>query len=111
MCTHAHVYKEIYLCDLDTEYILYGFPVQKVVGELYIPVVPEISTLLENPQNSLHLKKKLKTYVLTNLNKAEPYLTLILGNGFKTTLSVNVTDNQCDIYSSSESVFIHSNIY
>lgn len=35
----------------------------------------------------------------------------MLGNGVKTTLSVNITDNQCDIYSTSESVFMNSNIY
>lgn len=49
---------------------------------------------MESPQNSLKLKN-FKTYTLKNIrcsvNKVGPYLTLMLGNGAKTTLSVNIT--------------------
>lgn len=83
----------------------------------YVPVIPEVSIFLEIPLNSLNLSK-FKIYALKNMrcyvNKVASYLTLILGNGAKTTLSVNITAksfNLCGIYSASETTFMHLKIF
>lgn len=49
---------DIYLCDLDTEYILYGFPGQKEIDKLYVHSNgTEVSTFLEIPMNLLKSSK------------------------------------------------------
>lgn len=122
--THAHtgdpVHTDIYLCGVDSDYtecILHCFLVQSEMDKPYVPIGPEVSVFLDITPNSLNLTK-FKIYALKSMrccvNIVASYLTLILHNGAKTALSVNITAksfNPCGIYSASETTFMHLKIF